>query len=386
MKKDYTPHLRTALIFSFSDIGKNARMLRYTKQLIVSNNMKVILVGYDINDIPIEIKKLPNLSIRYIFPFLYNFRILQTLFWPLQFFFYLIQMIGIAVNISSLSLVISSTTFYFIEPFCALIISKIHHSNLAFDISNFSWYDNQITSYVTKKMLSFSNHIICPTHSIEVVLNLAGFHPFVIPDMADSSFQSNSKIKKKIENLLKIDQNSILIAVPFREFDNDTFNKLENSAGYLKKSRKNVTFVIFGNSKLSEKFEEKIKRISIQKVSFKFLPFQYDIYPMILGACDIGIHFPDSEFVFELSPQILAMSACQIPIIAFRFGCASEVVKENVNGFILNELSDLGPKLKEIFVNNSIDLSSMNKCPQYGKRVEELCDVAFNGIVSCLNN
>lgn len=376
--------MKTALIFSFSDIGKNARMLRYTKQLINKKNMKVVLVGYDISDIPLEIKKLPNLSIRYIFPFICKYQILQLILWPLQFIFFLIQMIGIALNISSLNLIIASSTFYFTEAFCGLLISKIHHSTLIFDISNFSWYDNQITSFITKKMLSFSNYLLCPTHSIEVVLNLAGFRPFVIPDVPDSSFQSNKQMKKQICELLKIDEDSILIGVPIPEFDNDKLKILEESANYIKKSSKSITIIIFGNGKLRDNFEEKIECISVQNVSFKFSPFQYNTYPLILGACDIGIYFPESEFVFQISPHLLAIVACGIPTVTFRFGCVNEIVKENQNGIILNEQTDLGPKLKEIFVSNSIDLSSLKSEPksEFTQRAEILCDEAFSKILS----
>lgn len=376
--------MKTALIFSFSDIGKNARMLRYTRQLILQKNMKVILVGYDISDIPIDIKKLPNLSVRYIFPFsnLFDFKILQIVLWPIQFIFYLIQMIGIAVNISSLNLIIASTKFYFTETFCGLLISKIHRSTLVFDISNFSWYESKITSFLTKKNLFYSDYLFCSTNSMEVVLKYAGFNTFVIPDIPDSSFQSNKKMKNKVCELLKIDSKSVLIGVPISEFDHEKIKTLENSANYLKNASKKFVFIVFGNGKIREKFEERIEKIVIQNSTFKFLPFQYNIYPLVLGACDIGIYFSEPDFVFETSPHLLAIAGCGMPIITFRFGCVNEIVKENINGMILNEFSDLGPKLKEIFVNNSIDLSSFENLSDFDitKKVNNMCEEAFNKI------
>lgn len=228
--------MKTTLIFSFSDIGKNERLFRHAKKLATNKNMKVILVGFDISDIPLKIMRIPNISIRYFFPFLYKFSFLQTILWPIQFLFYFIQMIGIAVNISSLNRVFSTTTFYFIETFCGIIISKIHHSILVFDISNFTWYENQITSIITKKMLSYSHFLICPTHSIEVVLKLAGFTPFLIPNVPEMTSLLTEKVQHKINDFLNVDSSSYLIAVPILEFDRDKFKILENAAYYLKNS------------------------------------------------------------------------------------------------------------------------------------------------------
>lgn len=378
--------MKTALLFSFSDIGKNERMLRYSKHLVTKKNMKVILVGYDISDIPKKIKKLPNLSIRYIFPFLYKRYFLQTLLWPFQFIYYLIQMIGIAVNISSLNLVISTTTFYFIETICGIIVSKIHHSILIYDISIFSWYDHQITSFITKKLFSYGNFLICPTHSIEVVLKLAGFRPFMIPNAPDSDLNFvTEKVRNKLFNFLNVDENSFFITVPISEFDHDKIDALENAANYLKRYRKPITFIVFGSGKLQEKFKDNINKIKIKNIDLKFFPFQYDIYPSVLSAFDIGIYFPESEFVLEISPRLLEMAASGIPIIAFRFGCVNEIVKENVNGIVLNNINELGSKLKEIIINKSVDLQSLRRSSaleDMNHKADELWDQAFDEILS----
>ena len=139
------------------------------------------------------------------------------------------------------------------------------------------------------------------------------------------------------------------------------------------------------SGKCQKEFEENIKKIRIQKVAFKFYPFQYDVYPAALFACDVGIYFPESSFTFEISPRVLELTVSGIPIIAFHFGCVNEIVKDDVNGIIIDKYDELGPKLKEIFVNESINLKSLrNESAMLNmiQKTNEMCEKAFDEILT----
>ncbi|OHT01799.1 hypothetical protein TRFO_07350 [Tritrichomonas foetus] len=424
--------MNSALIFSFSDVGRNERILRYTKKLIVDKKFKVYLVGFDISDLPSELEKLPNLVIRYIFPFFSLPIILNTIFWPFQFLFYLIQIIGIAVNTPSVKLIISSTDYYFTETLCGLILSKIKEAALIFDVSNFDWFESFFSCVISKKMLSYADYIICSTHSMEVILKLGGIKSYVIPNIPDRSFsQSTSKsnqtleftahqiefpeiqqtqennnnhtknvnqvllnntfnsyyeIKSKVCEMMNIDIHSKLIGVPIPQFSHELMNNLIDSANYLKsyliKNKISINFVLFGSGKSSQMFREKLKDLEIENAKFHFVPFQYDAYPMILRACDVCLCLSNSHSIMEVDPHVMNAAACGVPIIALKYGCSNEILEENVNGIYIQDIKDLSPIMKKIFIDNSIDLSKMRMNNEsFSKKADLMFEETFSRIL-----
>lgn len=352
--------MKTAILLSFSDLGKNKRLLHHAKNLVYKKDFKVILVGFDITDIPKDIKSITNISFRYIFPFGMNNNILKILLWPLLFLLYFIQILSATSNLTTINLIICSSTYYFTETLCGYLLSLIFHSILVFDISTFTWYENRFSGLITKKMLALANFVICPTHEMEILLKLQNLHCFYIPTPPDSSFRPNKQSRIKICEVFNFDYDSIFIAVPIFEFDDTIFTHLIDASNDLKQSEKPIIFLIFGSGKSASFFENKIKNMNVLNVSFKFIPFQYNLYPFTLGICDVGIYFHHKDYVIDAPPCLLDMISCELPIITCRYGCSQSFIKDSrAGGILLDNYDDLGAKLKDICVTHVISLSKL---------------------------
>ena len=387
--------MSTALLFSFSDIGRNERILMHATNLSKEKKMKIYVCGFDRSNIPNEIANDKNIQFIYIFPFINAPIILNTLLWPIQFIFYLIQMIAVTINLPQLSIILITSNFYFSEICIGLLLSKINSKIsdnikakkpfIIADILSFKWFESPTSKNIAKKMLSLTDMIITPTHSMQVILKIGGLQSFVIENIPDQSFKPNKKLKPNVCEILNIPLSSYLICVPIPTFDHDIFKCIEDSARGIKDCERNICFVIFGNGKSQSIFQKKVKNLNnsneSKNIKFAFFTFQYDIYPSILGACDIGIYFNENDNGTEIPLPILQMSGCCLPIISFQYGCVSEIIKNKQNGFIIENRSKLRALLHDIFIKKSIDISTL-KCNHMEKWEQtSIWKTVFNKII-----
>jgi hypothetical protein len=234
---------------------------------------------------------------------------------------------------------ICSCDLFFIEPFCAILISKFTHAIAVFDIAGYDWFDSPIRKGIAKTMLQRANARISTTHSMEVLLRIGGLSSFCIPDLPDPAFCPGSPgTRSAVSEVFGIDNTALLIGVFMEPFRPGYFSELASHISC------NVVFFVFASSKDATTLERQLSEMNTSSVRFLYVPRQYDVYPSVLGSCCLGICWNGSPAVVNIAKEVLEMQACGVPIAAFRYGCVSERVRPDSNGFLFetdHELKDI---------------------------------------------
>jgi glycosyltransferase involved in cell wall biosynthesis len=145
--------------------------------------------------------------------------------------------------------------------------------------------------------------------------------------------QTNSDPKKNRKQYgIKGDDFVCGILAPFKP-QKGLFHLIEIAHNVLK-TDKNVIFLVAGDGKLKKKFVEELKKKKISEY-FRLPGFVYPVHSVI-DIFDCGV----STSLWEGLPQSLVqMRLKKKPIIASNIPGNSEIIKENLNGFLV-ELSD----------------------------------------------
>lgn len=351
------------LILCFHDLGRDQRLIRHALSLINLKNAQITLVGLDLSDIPQDLIKSRNIKVKYIYPFVDTPYFLVPIFWIFRFVFYFIQVLGIAIHVSSLELIISSTEHILTETIISYLISRIKKAKLVFDLTPFAWTNenSQFTSTkkVSKTMYSLADYRVSQTRSMQLVLKLGGIESFFIPSEPEKIFKPVPEYRNSIIEILNVNKASLLIAVPIMQFNDNYFQTLIKIAKHLDNKNIYMTFIILGSGKSQKMVDDKINKLDFKMIKFKFFPFQYDIYPKIIGSCDLGICFEGSPLVLDVSHVLLEMNACHIPIIATQFGCVNEIVKNGENGIIVDGEQEMIDVFDKLFIKNTLHLNDI---------------------------
>ena len=335
-------------------------MLRYANELLKGGGF-VYLVGFDGVEIPKSICDYANVKVVTIFPFLDFPIFLAPLLWMFKFMFMLIQMMGIAINIPhNIRFVFCTDSCYFMEPFIGKIVSKMLNAKLICDIATCEWFDTA-TGELAKWAIQLADHTITSTHSMEMILKIGGLSPFCIPDIADEAFRPRVTSQCIVDNIYQIPTDSVRVAVTACD-DASFIDAFKDIARILSEKRINVTFFMCSQNKLYQRNQSGnliYPNLSNNYARFIFVPYQYDVYPIVLSSCAFGVCGNGSPHTVDISLSILEMQSCGLPILALRYGCISERVKDGVNGFIFNDAMELRKLLDQILVSRTVDINKM---------------------------
>jgi hypothetical protein len=111
----YTEGMRSALLFGFSDIGRNTRLISFARGLLDACYDHVYLVGFLGRDVPLEFERNPKVSMRYVFPFWRVPSFVSPILFPLKLLYFVLQILAIAVAIPSIDLVLVSCSSIYID-------------------------------------------------------------------------------------------------------------------------------------------------------------------------------------------------------------------------------------------------------------------------------
>jgi glycosyltransferase involved in cell wall biosynthesis len=92
-----------------------------------------------------------------------------------------------------------------------------------------------------------------------------------------------------------------------------------------------VVFVVLGSEKSRRAFEQGTEDFGNAKLCYFGL--NTDVYAKVIGCADIGIVLDGSRRGFDIAPEVTEMCAAGLPLLARRFGCISEYVRDGENGF-----------------------------------------------------
>jgi glycosyltransferase involved in cell wall biosynthesis len=350
------------MLLAFSDLGRSSRLLRCARGLLQNDANRLFIVGFDGADLPSAIESNSAVSIRFVCPFLDYPIFLAPLLWPLKFVFLLLQVLGIAMSISpKVDLLICFCDSIAITTLIAAVVAKLHRAVSVFDMARCEWYETTFRKFLAKQLLSLADFRISATHSMEVILRIGGLSSHPIPDLADPLFNGlNATRRTELFSLFGVDESTTFVAVFVSPQDGSWFRVVSEAADQIAVP---TAFLIVGSSKLRRAIEPRLKK-QVRCSRFIFLPTQYDIYPLALTACVVGVSFNPSPSVLAVASEVLEMKASGVPVLAVRSGCVTNFVQNGLNGFLVDDQNELKRKLVEIVNSPEVVLSGISRDPQ----------------------
>ncbi|RVX22567.1 UDP-glycosyltransferase TURAN [Vitis vinifera] len=103
-----------------------------------------------------------------------------------------------------------------------------------------------------------------------------------------------------------------------------------------------LLFIITGKGPNKEKYEEKIRRLKLNRVAFRTMWLSAEDYPLLLGSADLGICLHTSSSGLDLPMKVVDMFGCGLPV------CAVPTPVEK-NGLLFSSSSELANELLMLF-------------------------------------
>lgn len=110
-----------------------------------------------------------------------------------------------------------------------------------------------------------------------------------------------------------------------------------------------LLFIITGKGPEKEKYEEKIKKLNLKRVSFRTMWLSAEDYPLLLGSADLGVCLHTSSSGLDLPMKVVDMFGCGLPVCAVSYSCIEELVKVEKNGLLFSSSSELADELLMLF-------------------------------------
>ena len=348
-------------VFSLEDLGTSYRLLRHIKSFASLPNSYVYAVAPCASVLPKEIEDLPNLQIHNFIDFLKNKSFLTLLFLPV---FAALNFIQICVMISKVGkidfLLIQSQPLFFSYLF-GIIVRMIKKCKLIVDIKPFHIdMKTHSNSSLETTLPKFADIRIVPSRSMQGYLQLKGIRSEIIRDNPGTMFKPTMELRQNIYSLLNVESNTGLIGIPFPYSDDQALDMLLQIIQKTDQLGKTMAFIIFGGGKSQTSIESKLKRLQLKNVKYFVFPLLADVYPQIIGACDLGISLFGARNILDLPSELIEMEYSCVPIATFLFGCVREAVSESTGFFFKNE-DELIDIIKRVFVSKTVDIGLMRE-------------------------
>ena len=322
------------LLFSFSDIGKNNRILSHARLLSKIGYMHVYIVGYDISRVPLDIEKAPNISLISINSIDTGIPAIQALLFPLIFIYHLLQFIGIMLTMPKLDFILLTMNTLILESSIGKIAAKIFKVKFIIDIDNFS-LTNDGSSMTRKsietKMIKKADVVFAPTLATQMILNLRGIDAVLLRDIPPRYGEINSRVDLYEEPI---------VGVITSDFNEESVSELFKLIKQVDETKRIVHFHLFCTSKSVNLIRMQIKDYQPKNCSIKYLNVNAKSYFVDLQQCFVGVLINSTD-VLNINKSAIEMFGAGVPIIARRFGCISELIKNEQNGFLYEEKDEL---------------------------------------------
>ena len=345
----------SSLVFCSTDIGGNFRLLRIARRMAMRPGSNVILIGPDVSNVPKEIEKLKNVSIRHLQTFSFPFFLAPLLF-PLKLFIRLLEFIVIRVTIYHVDQVICSTNPVITEPIVGWILARTLGAKLLFDVSPFQ-YTRQSSGtmmYFEQRITALADLRLVPTKAMKIVLSLQSIDSQILPDMPGTLYHNQGN-RADVLDILDIAPTTIIIGLSLPIFNTAELDTVVHIFQSLDVDS-DVCLLVFGGSKCSKAITSRLT--NKPHITMKFVPINSTLYASALAACDCAIILHGSRYGLDISPQLTEAIATATPVLVHRFGCISEVVTDGVNGFIFRDTKELTSLLQRV-ANNTLDIRAM---------------------------
>jgi beta-1,4-mannosyltransferase len=109
-----------------------------------------------------------------------------------------------------------------------------------------------------------------------------------------------------------------------------------------------VVCVITGKGPLKNRYQPQLDAMGLQHVAVTTLWLSPEDYPKWLACADLGVSLHTSTSGRDLPIKILDYFGCEIPVVAYNFGCLYELVQHDVNGRVFTTSRELSDSLWEL--------------------------------------
>lgn len=360
------------VIIVLGDLGHSPRMAYHAKSF-EKLGYHVNLCGYLESDLP-KFLLSPNISI-YNLPVIKNKRNLPYLLFA--FLKVISQFIDLTILLKDI--LDEHTRFVLIQNppslpilFIIGILKKIWSPNiqLIIDWHNLNWsilnlkYKNEnhpvvrfMKFYEKKCSLLFADFNLTVTIALKkYLINEFGLNKDKIITVYDrpnnifeplDSQETLKKIMKRntlIFNNTSYNQLTDRILITSTSFTPDEdFNILITCLKLLEKkmstenSKYNIIMIVTGKGPLKSDFVSKINENSWNHIKIKNVWLPIEEYPNILKIADLGISLHYSSSGLDLPMKIVDLFGSGVPVISMNYPVIKELVKNNINGVLLND-------------------------------------------------
>ena len=106
--------------------------------------------------------------------------------------------------------------------------------------------------------------------------------------------------------------------------------------------RRNLTLppllvLITGKGPLLQSFLYKVSLLHLSSVYIATLFLPFHLYPLLLGAADVGLSFHTSSSGLDLPMKVVDMFGAELPVLAVGFECLGELVEEGKTGYVFGD-------------------------------------------------
>ena len=337
--------MSTTLIISFNDLGKQFRLLRHAKSFLSKPDSNVIIVGMDQTTLPKEIERAPNFRHIYFYNFLNLFWYFKLILFPLRVLFSLFQLLFIVFRLPKIDYILMNQNEFSLFTFVSIkLLVFLTKGKLILDITSIGYISkNRMIKVLEKSFIKNAYKRICSTKSLQAILKLSNIESFVIYDSPGTIFKNCSSIKTEVLRFLgRKEDNVYIISITFPEMNATIVRNIVHYFKQFESSGVNISFLIYGDFKIQKTVENFFSNDqSSSHVQFHFISLNTDAYAHALGCSE--------------------SYASNIPIIAYKFGCMSELIKNGENGFIFSDFDELINYIQQIFIYKTIDLNLLKK-------------------------
>ncbi|CAB3402171.1 unnamed protein product [Caenorhabditis bovis] len=118
--------------------------------------------------------------------------------------------------------------------------------------------------------------------------------------------------------------------------------------------------IITGKGPLKRMYMEQIDKKQLKFVNIYTPWLEAEDYPKMIASADLGISLHTSTSGLDLPMKVVDMFGAKVPVLAKKFRCIAELVKEGDNGYLFENSDQLLEKLKLIAKGFPTNLKLLN--------------------------
>ncbi|KAA8913328.1 glycosyl transferases group 1-domain-containing protein [Sphaerosporella brunnea] len=107
--------------------------------------------------------------------------------------------------------------------------------------------------------------------------------------------------------------------------------------------------VITGRGPLRDGYIARIETLEFQYINVKSIWLEPEDYPKMIACADLGVSLHTSSSGMDLPMKVVDLFGVGVPVVAVRFACVQELVKDGENGATFTKAEELATLLSRLF-------------------------------------